>query len=428
MQTASDSWRSALLAVAAITLGAPIGAPADDGGSIFIDSQFSQDAILYEGATPGVGATVLVAGRRTQIGDNVNNRAERGLLGFTIAVPGSEVRTATLRLTVDGGTGDVSGLGDLEIYYADPFYGSTAGWQASDFQALPSSPAPVATIPNSVLVHAQQGDALWVPIDPAIVPIGGNVQFRFQFQNATDGNNANDNIKFGAGGHSPSTSHVRSDLVVEFNTPSSDGCGENPAAAGPPLLLDPLYSLPTQDGVLIEYTANAGVCVQTDNANSVAEFGDLATNQQVKALLAFDTSTLTSYGTPEVTSASLCLTRESFAGDPTTLGRVHIEMVCPNQVANFGPTYRFEHEDFEAHAWITDAAVGPTPLPAANGDTVCWLLSPEALAAMNRFGATQFRLRFELDESDNATRDTFRFYTGNASGKDRARLDIEIRQ
>ncbi|MDX2177251.1 MAG: hypothetical protein SF028_12360, partial [Candidatus Sumerlaeia bacterium] len=233
--------------IAFITDGMPPSAN-DDGGSIFIDSQFSQDAILYEGATPGVGATVLIAGRRTQVGDNVNNRAERGLLGFATAIPGAEARTAQLRLTVDGKTGDVSGLGDLEIYYADPFYGTTAGWQASDFQAAPSDASPVATIPNSALVDAAVGDALWVSIDPTLVPLSGNVQFRLQFANGTDGDNGNDNIRFGAGGQSTSNRHERSDLVVEYDLATTNGCGLNPSTGGSPLLLDPLYSLSGADG------------------------------------------------------------------------------------------------------------------------------------------------------------------------------------
>ncbi|MDX2176791.1 MAG: hypothetical protein SF028_09995, partial [Candidatus Sumerlaeia bacterium] len=228
--------------------GEPAGGGADDGGSIFFDSQFSQDAILYEGATPGVGSQVLIAGRRTQVGDNVNNRAERGLLGFATAIPGAEARTAQLRLTVDGKTGDVSGLGDLEIYYADPFYGTTAGWQAGDFQAASTSGTPVATIPNSALVDAAVGDALWVDIDPTVVPLSGNVQFRLQFANRTDGDNGNDNIRFGAGGQSSSNRHERSDLVVEYDLATTNGCGLNPSTGGSPLLLDPLYSLSGADG------------------------------------------------------------------------------------------------------------------------------------------------------------------------------------
>ncbi|MDX2175910.1 MAG: hypothetical protein SF028_05510, partial [Candidatus Sumerlaeia bacterium] len=225
-----------------------------------------------------------------------------------------------------------------------------------------------------------------------------------------------------------SNRHERSDLVVEYDLATTNGCGLNPSTGGSPLLLDPLYSLSGADGQVIEYTPNSGVGLLTDNANAVAEFGDLPTNQQVKALLSFDTFALDSYGAPEVTSASLCITRESFAGDPSTLGRVYVEMLCPNQAAFFGPTAGLEREDFESYAWITDATASAPVLPTANGETACWPLSTEALAALNRLGPTQFRLRFENADSDNATKDTFRFYTGNASGTNRARLDIEIAQ
>ncbi|MDX2175560.1 MAG: hypothetical protein SF028_03715 [Candidatus Sumerlaeia bacterium] len=402
--------------------------PNDDGGSAFIDSQYSQDAILYEGATPGVGATVLVAGRRTQAGDNVNNRAERGLLGFTTALTGLNARTARLRLTVDGKTGDIAGLGDLEVFLADPYFGTTQGWQRSDFEAAPSVPGRVGVVPNEDLVNAQVGDAIWIDLDPALVPLTGNVQFRFQFQNRTDGNSSNANIRFGAGGHSVSNRHVRSDLVIEYDLATTNGCGLNPPGGGARVVLDPIYSIPTQDGVVVEFLANSDVGLLTDNANAVAEFGDTATNQRVKALLAFDTSALATYGAPAVVGARLCLTRESVSGNPAQLGRAYLEMVCPNQAAAFGPTSALEREDFEAYAWITDATGGIPALPSSNGQTVCWELSEEALAALNHFGPTQFRIRFENAESDNGAKDTLRFYSGNARENLRPRLELQIEQ
>ncbi|MDX2175442.1 MAG: hypothetical protein SF028_03120 [Candidatus Sumerlaeia bacterium] len=403
----------------------------DIGGIAYVDSAFFQDSLLYESpAVPGEGGNFLIAGRTVEVGDDGRNLQQRGIFGYPMAIGGAEAVDASLRLTVEQYVGDVSSLGDLVIELANPFYGSAAGWERQDFQSPPTF-TPAATVPNDVLLGARPGDALWVPLDPAAfasIPLNGNVQFRFRFANPTNGNNRIDLVRFGAGGHSNGNRQVRSDLVVTYTLPTQDGCGQNPRAGGRPFELDPIFSNPVQDGFVVEHAAIYYVGSLSDNANTSTRFGDLADGKQVKAILAFDTSVMNTYPGAEITSASLCVTRRSVEGDPGSLGSVQLEMVCPNQAYNFGPSVNIDREDFEAYAWIANAGLGDLQLPESDGDQVCWPLTAEGLAAIQRLGHTQFRLVFESPDNGDTEQDVINIYSGNARGDVRPQLLLEIAQ
>lgn len=53
-------------------------------------------------------------------------------------------------------------------------------------------------------------------------------------------------------------------------------------------------------------------------------------------------------------------------------------------------------------------------------------INPSALQYINRYGITQFRLQFQLDDNNNFENDYIRFYSGNYENlRDRPRLLIE---
>ncbi|MDX2176232.1 MAG: hypothetical protein SF028_07150 [Candidatus Sumerlaeia bacterium] len=401
----------------------------DDGGTAYMDSSFLQDGNLYEApGAPGTGGTVLIANRRAQVGDDARDLELRSVLGFTTVLGCRGITDARLRLPIETKVGDVSNLGDLVVELAVPFFGPTAGWQAEDFEAAADF-TPVATIPNATVAAALPGEAIVALLDPAawsLIPTTGNAQFRLRFTNPTDGNAAADFVTFGAGGVTNSNRFRRTDLVLSTLLPTDLGCGDNPAGSSASEPLDPIYSTPNNDGFVVEYTAGAGVGNLVDATNQIIELGDSALDQQVKALLSFDTSVMNAYPGAEIVSASICVTLERPLGDPSTLGRVYVEMLCPNLAMNFGTSPGLEMEDFESHAYIADATAAVPVLPAAAGETVCWPLSAEALAAIQRTGSTQFRLRFEQGDNGNQAKDALRLFSGNASGMVRARLELEV--
>ncbi|MDX2177135.1 MAG: FG-GAP-like repeat-containing protein [Candidatus Sumerlaeia bacterium] len=402
----------------------------DDGGCHAFDAQFGQDAILYAGSVPGVGSSVLLASRRTQVGDNELDREERGLLGFIIAAPGQTITRASLRLPVDRRTEDLSGLGDLVLELFTPFAGASASPVRSDFEATPDY-TPLATVPAARIAELAEGESLLVelPADAvSLLPPTGNVQVRLRFTNATDNDQAIDRILFGSGGHTSSNRHRRAELIVCTELASTNGCGYNPPASGGQLPLEPIYSDGIRDGVVVESEAGSLVGNLTDNASAILEVGDNASNGGQKAVLSFDTSTLGSlYASARVASGRICLTRKGLVGDPAALGEVRLEMVCPNQAAFFGLGEALEREDYEAYAWISQAATTAPVVPSEDGETFCIELTPAALAAMNRFGATQFRLVFDLATDNDGERDMLRIGSGNERlAADRPRLELEI--
>ncbi|MDX2174962.1 MAG: hypothetical protein SF028_00670 [Candidatus Sumerlaeia bacterium] len=402
----------------------------DLGGVAYVDSQFAQDSVLIESRTvPGVGAAVFVASRRIEVGDTVANQQQRSILGFSTSQGCVGITDAWLRLPVEQKIGDISALGDLIIEVNNPFFGTSAGWQNSDFQA-PAEYSPIAVVPNADLVDAVPGEAIVAPLDPAawaLIPTNGNVQFRFRFATPTNSNNTADNIKFGAGGQSSTQRHIRSDLVFEYILPTEDGCGQNPTGSSSPLELDPIFSNPLHDGWITEWASGAEVGFLRDNHNALSEVGDTANDQQTKVLFSFDTSMLgATYPGAGIESAQLCISLAGVVGDPSALGELRIAMVCPNQRAFFGPTLALDQEDFEEFAFIPNAAASAVILPTTVGDQLCIELSPAALEAMNRTGFTQFRIEFETGSNDDATRDIVRLYTGNAGGDLRPQLLMTI--
>ncbi|MDX2176701.1 MAG: HYR domain-containing protein [Candidatus Sumerlaeia bacterium] len=401
----------------------------DDGGRADFDSSFSQDSFITAGATPGVGASLFISGRRGTVGDTPLNRETRAIFGYVTDLGCAGITDANLRLVVERKTGNVEALGDLVVELASPFFGASQSWSASDFEAAADF-TPVGVIPAATLAAAQPGEAIMVPLDPAswiFIPVSGNVQFRLRPTLPTDGDNGEDSIQFGAGGHTAQNRFLRSDLMLNYILPTDVGCGLNGTGSGAPLELDPLYSNPNFDGSVTESARGSFVGNLRDNSNAVMDLGDTAVGQQTKLLVSFDTSQIGSiYPGGNIVSARLCMTRAGVVGDPSALGRLYVEALCQNQAVNFGDSYALELEDFASYAWITDATAVEPEFPAADGDQVCWELSPEAIAAIYRSGQAQFRIRFETPTNGDAERDLLRFFSGNAGGDARPTLEIEI--
>ncbi|MDX2175694.1 MAG: HYR domain-containing protein [Candidatus Sumerlaeia bacterium] len=415
------------------TCDTPVFVGEDYGGCLSIDSLFQQDLTIIEGSTAGTGGQTQLASRRIVIGDTVQNRQQRGVLGYQMTQPCIGIRNAQMRLVVEARAGSIAGLGDLVIEANNPYFGNTAGWEVIDFQSTPDF-TPVAVVPNATVAATPIGDAIVVDLDPrswVLIPTAGNIQYRFRFQNATNGNSTADSIEFGSGGNTAANRHRRSNLVIgEVLLPTQNECGFNPPGFGVDLELDPLPALSVQDGWVIESAQGSEVGLQRDNGNREVRFGDTGLNQQQKGFLGFDTSQLDLlYPGAEIVSAQIEVTRFGVTGNPASLGRIYVQMLCPNQVAYWGLSPVLEQEDFAGCEFIGDATATAPEFPAADGDTVLWTLSPEALAAINRNGSTQFRLVFEQPDNDNNLTDHLGIFSANYFDTEaRPKLLLTIRQ
>ncbi len=172
-----------------------------------------------------------------------------------------------------------------------------------------------------------------------------------------------------------------------------------------------LVSQSANDGYVTESTetSNTGGSNAASGTGSAAlRVGDTATDQQVKTILSFDTSSIPDGAT--ITAVTIRLQRGSVNGTSPfgTHGQCRVDI----KSGAFGAV-TLENSDFEAAADSTNVAALSTP--AANGDWASGSFSAPALALINKTGTTQFRVYFQTDDNNDNGRDDVGFFPGEAS-------------
>jgi hypothetical protein len=127
--------------------------------------------------------------------------------------------------------------------------------------------------------------------------------------------------------------------------------------------------------------------------------GDLADRRQVKSIVSFDTSSLPD--SSPITRAEIRLTLFQTGGDPTSLGA----LVGDVKTGSFGTAAAHVPSDFQAAATVSEAVT----VTHAGGGVYTGLLGAAGIAAINRTGITQIRLRFVLDDDDDSVADDLDF-------------------
>jgi serine protease AprX len=182
------------------------------------------------------------------------------------------------------------------------------------------------------------------------------------------------------------------------------------------------YSVAAQDGRLWESgeTGNVGGGGNsTDNTTAALRVGDTNVDEQYKALVSFDTSSIPDTAT--VTAATLRLVRGTLSGtNPfTTHGSCTVDIVT----GGYGGSTAFATTDWQAAA--TASGVATMSNPASNGAASTGTLSAAGIAAINKTGSTQLRLFFTLDDNDDLGYDYIGFYAGeNATQTNRPSLTV----
>jgi hypothetical protein len=167
-------------------------------------------------------------------------------------------------------------------------------------------------------------------------------------------------------------------------------------------------SIATQDGYLLESTETSGVGGALNTSSSVLIVGDNSLKRQYRSLLSFNTASLPDNAV--IVSATLKLKKQGGAGvDPfNTHGNLWVDMRKPF----FGATAGLQLDDFAALAGVSNAGVvGKTPV---NGQYL-GKLGGASFAQVNKLGFTQLRLRFGIDDNNNAIADYLAFYSGNVA-------------
>ncbi len=181
-------------------------------------------------------------------------------------------------------------------------------------------------------------------------------------------------------------------------------------------------SIGAEDGRITESTETSGVggtINATATGAAALRIGDTATDQQLKSVLSFDTSSLPDTAT--VVAASVQVRRGNLTGTSpfTTHGTCRVDV----QTGAFSGNNSLQAADFQAAATVVNA--GALSNPASNGALSTATFSAAGRAAVNKTGRSQARIYCTLDDNDDLGADYVGFYSGeNTTATNRPVLSV----
>ena len=177
-------------------------------------------------------------------------------------------------------------------------------------------------------------------------------------------------------------------------------------------------SIGTQDGYVRESSELSGLANLVNVSSGAFLLGDDALRRQFRGMLSFNSAALPDNAV--IISARLMMRKQGQVGsDPFG---THGSLVFDVQRPNFGASSSLSFDDFSALPGLKAAgSIGKLPV---NG-LYSGALVAAGLPFVNRTGGTQFRLRFQLDDDNDAVGDYLAFYSGNAlTSSDRPTLTV----
>ena len=176
------------------------------------------------------------------------------------------------------------------------------------------------------------------------------------------------------------------------------------------------HSTGTYDGWVLESGETSGVGGSRDATATTARLGDDASDRQYRSLLHFNTAALPDNAV--ITGVTLRIKKQSVVG--TSPFSTHGSLTVDARTGSFG-TAALANGDFKAAA--SGLNVGKFAKTAVSG----WYratFKSVVFPLVNRVGATQFRLRFTVDDNDDRAADYLAFYTGDSTAANRPDLII----
>jgi hypothetical protein len=177
-----------------------------------------------------------------------------------------------------------------------------------------------------------------------------------------------------------------------------------------------------QDGWVLESGENTNVGgTGASNGNATAttfNLGDNAQDRQYRSILHFDTLSLPDNAV--ITSATLRIKKSGLVGSNPF--NTHQGLMVDITKPYFGTSMGLQPNDFNAAANQSDVGTFGS-IPSSSWYTA--ILGSNAYSYINLTGATQFRLRFQLDDNDDLGADYMLFFSGNSTATNRPVLVIE---
>ncbi len=209
-------------------------------------------------------------------------------------------------------------------------------------------------------------------------------------------------------------------IIVNGSTVSNDTSDFALVRYIPDVITSSFRSVDTNDGWILESTETSGNGGSTNSAASTLNLGDNATKRQYRSILSFNTSSLPDNAV--ITKVTLKLKRQGVAGggNPVTMFQGFVVDIKKGTLG----TPALALGDFKVTASKT---YGPFNTTLTGG----WYnlnLTP-GKNYINKLGTnsglTQIRVRFKLDDNNNAIANYLKIYSGNAPAASRPQLIIE---
>lgn len=173
-----------------------------------------------------------------------------------------------------------------------------------------------------------------------------------------------------------------------------------------------LVSIADEDGWLLESSENSNSASMLNSAAKTIRLGDDASKKQYRSILSFKTSPLPDNAI--ITSVTLRIKKESAtgSGDPLNILQGFMVDIKPGIIG--APS--LETSDFQA---TTNGTYGPFKPALANSVYSIDLTSgkDKINKLVTGYGLTQIRLRFKLDDNNDAIANTMSLSSGNADSQ-----------
>lgn len=349
------------------------------------------------------------------VGDDARNRQSIGILVFdTSSLPlDMNIESASIRLTRYKLVGRPDSLGRGYVDFA-----RTGGELSPRLAVGQKDDAPPV---NSFTFPEKEGGSVFVEFPSELFPYlrDKEVAARVILDMPTNDNGARDAVSFYSGN---ATANQIPELIIDYTVTAP-----LPApAAGP--LSEPetatFGSIASDDGQINESAATSEVGGHANHAAPTIQVGDSNRRQQSVAVLSFDTSKIPANAVVESASVQVYVT--GMSGKPASLGALTLAMRSPLAGPDswrIGASSSAERGDFEASMHIDPA--GKFGSFAKNSSSSA-NLTPEALAAINKGGKTQFLLRFEKPDNGDAMADTITFGSGDYGANSPAAPQLSV--
>jgi hypothetical protein len=180
-------------------------------------------------------------------------------------------------------------------------------------------------------------------------------------------------------------------------------------------------STAAQDGWLLETSELSGLGGTLNSTATTFNLGDDASKKQYRGILSFNTGSIPD--TAVITAVTLKIKKQGVTGGGNPVS-IFQGFFADIKTGIFGSAATLQAGDFQAAA---SKIVGPTsPTPAANVYSLNLTAGKTFINKLSSSGGlTQIRLRFKLDDNNNAIANYLSLYSGNATNTaDRPQLVI----